>query len=338
MSNSVQIANTGETFDVAPEESILDAATRAGIRLPHECTFGGCGTCRIKVCDGAVSYEEFPMALTEEEHELGYALACQARPMGNLVIEPAAKGLEFTPPIIAQARVQGVNRLAGDIIQLVLSLPDEVQLDYRPGQYMNIQLPQGGTRSFSMASALLPDNQIDFHIRQIPGGHFTSQVLPSLERGDTLDVEIPLGTFCHRPDDWRPMILAATGTGLAPLKAILESLLDNEDCPPVCLYWGMRSEADLYAAKEIASWRGRLYEFEFIPVLSRSSENWQGRRGYVQDAVANDYTDMSEHAFYLCGAPEMINQAKQLFMARGADPDFIYADSFTFQAPVAVAA
>lgn len=338
MAYTVRIAETGESFEAAADESILDAATRAGVRLPHECTFGGCGTCRIKVHEGAVDYEEFPMALTEEEHEDGYALACQARSRADMLIEPAGKGLEFAPSFATTATVVKVEPLTPDINRLVLQLPEEVELDYRPGQYMNVVLPDGETRSFSMASALLPDGQIDFHVRRIAGGRFTETLLRELKPGDALHVELPLGTFCFHEEDWRPMILAATGTGLAPIKAILESLLDNDDCPPVTLYWGMRTEADLYMKDEIESWAGRLCEFRFVPVLSRPGEDWQGRRGYVQDAILEDHEDLSEYAFYLCGAPEMITQAKQLFVARGAELDYIYSDSFTFQHATALAA
>ncbi|MGN6660244.1 MAG: 2Fe-2S iron-sulfur cluster-binding protein, partial [Achromobacter mucicolens] len=138
-------------------------------------------------------------------------------------------------------------------------------------------------------------------------------------------------------EDWRPLIMMATGTGIAPIKAILESLLDNEDCPPVTLYWGMRTEADLYLRDEIESWASRLYEFNFVPVLSRAGADWQGRRGYVQEAVLADHADLSEHAFYLCGAPEMIRQAKSLLAERGASLDHLYADSFTFQHALAAA-
>lgn len=338
MSNKVRIAETDEAFNAADDETILAAATRAGVSLPHECTFGGCGTCRIKLHAGKVRYDEFPMALTEADEEAGFALACQAHALTDLIIEPAAGKLAFAPTMTVSAKVTGIRSLTADVTHLTLRLPDDAPLSYRPGQYMNIVLPDGSTRSFSMASAALPDNQVDFHIRHIPNGHFTGQVLPRLAPADPLQVQIPLGTFCYRPDDWRPMILAATGTGIAPLKAILESLLDNEDCPPVSLYWGMRTQADLYLKELLASWRDRLYDFHFIPVLSREDESWTGRLGYVQDAIVQDYDDLSEHAFYLCGAPRMIDAAKQLFTARGAQLDYVYSDSFTFQHSAAIAA
>jgi CDP-4-dehydro-6-deoxyglucose reductase len=150
-------------------------------------------------------------------------------------------------------------------------------------------------------------------------------------------VEIPLGSFRLHAEDYRPVVMAATGTGLAPIKSMLESLMDDADCPPVSLYWGVRTEADLYLAHEIRGWGERLYEFNFVPVLSRPGPDWQGRRGHVQDAVAQDFGDLSEHALYLCGSPAMIADAKQRFLARSASADHVYVDGFTFQHALAVA-
>lgn len=275
------------------------------------------------------------MALTEDEHDAGYALICQARCEEDLIIEPCAQGISFPDTVHVTASVSSVEPLTEGITRLVIQLPDGAPVEYLAGQYMNFVLPDASTRSFSMACAKPVDGKLDFHIRSIAGGLFTTSILPNLKPKDPLRMEIPLGMFCFRPDDWRPMIMAATGTGIAPIRAILESLLDTQDCPPITLYWGMRSESDLYAAREIESWAGRLYEFKFIPVLSRPDSQWTGRCGYVQDAILEDYDDLSEYAFYLCGSPDMIAQSKTAFCEKGAEIAFIYSDSFTFSGQVA---
>lgn len=331
MSYTVRVSDTDETFEVSREETILDAAMRAGIKLAHECTYGCCGTCRVQLQEGAVHYDEFPMALTEEEHAQGYALACQAHPDSDVLILPAGKDLELPDPVQLQATVQLVEPLTPDIMRLLLQLPEEADCDYRPGQHMNIHLPGAGERSFSMASAFPFGNEVEFHIRRIPGGFFTEQRLAALKPGDLLDVEIPRGNFCYRPDDWRPMLFVATGTGIAPIRAILESLLDDEDCPPVSLYWGMRTEADLYAREELESWADRLFEFNFVPVLSKADDTWSGRRGRVQQAIREDFDDLSEHAFYICGSPEMVAQTKHTVLELKGELDYIYSDSFTLR-------
>jgi CDP-4-dehydro-6-deoxyglucose reductase len=174
-------------------------------------------------------------------------------------------------------------------------------------------------------------NAVDFHIRRIPGGRFTDRALAQLQPGDTLEVELPLGTFRYHEEDYRELVMVATGTGISPIKCILQSLFDDPDCPPVSLYWGMREAPGLYLDEEIRSWGERLYEFRYVPVLSRPDASWTGRRGYVQDAVLQDHPALGEHSIYLCGSPRMIHDAKQAFLARGASVDHIYVDGFNFQ-------
>jgi CDP-4-dehydro-6-deoxyglucose reductase len=282
------------------------------------------------VVEGTVGYEdELPMGLTEEEAEAGYALACQARPTTDLVIS-VERTAACSAPTRLRASVEEVCAMGPDVTRLRLRLPDDAGLVYLPGQYMNVQLEGGRHRSFSMASKP-GGNSVDFHVRRIPGGVFTDRQLASLCGGSALEVELPLGNFRLHAEDYRPLVMVATGTGLAPIKSMLESLMGDEDCPPVSLYWGMRTEADLYLHDEIQGWAEHLYEFQYVPVLSRASDSWTGRRGYVQDAVLADLPDLSEHAIYLCGSPHMIADAKQAFLARGASMDHLYADSFVFQ-------
>ncbi len=325
----VQWLETGASFEVNPDEAVLTAALRTAVPMPHECESGGCGTCRMKLVEGSVAYDEFPMGLTPEEAAEGYALACQARPTSNLVVSvdpPAAS----SPPTRIGATVQRVRRLTPDVLQLCLRLPEDCGLVYHPGQYMNVQLEDGQHRSFSMASK--PDgSRVDFHVRRIPGGRFTDQQLAALCEGDVLELEVPLGSFRYHAEDYRPIVMVATGTGLAPIKSMLESLLDDTDCPPVSLYWGMRTEADLYLQDELRAWAGRLYEFNYVPVLSRPGPGWTGRRGHVQQAVVEDLPDLSEHALYLCGSPAMIADAKSVFAAHAASLAHVYTDSFVFQ-------
>lgn len=329
MAHRVLWIQSQESFVVADGETLLDAASRQGIALPHECTFGGCGTCRFQVIEGSVDYEELPLALTEDEHKQGIGLACQARALSDLVIS-AERTIGCSEPTRVEVEVAELALLSQDIYHLQLRLPHEHGIVYRPGQYLNIYLDDMTHRSFSMANS--PDNgRIELQVRRIDGGHFTDHLLNQMQVGQRLSVEMPHGAFYYHEKDYRPMVFAATGTGIAPIKAILESLLDDEDCPPITLYWGMRDEQSLYLAEQIASWDKRLYEFQFIPVLSNPPATWQGRKGYVQDAVLADLPDLSEHAIYLCGSPAMIQDAKARFISAGAEAAHIYSDSFVFQ-------
>ncbi|HRL26219.1 2Fe-2S iron-sulfur cluster-binding protein [Alcaligenes sp. SDU_A2] len=333
MAHRVDIKETGEQFWVEPQESILQAAQRQGVRIHSDCEFGGCGTCRIQVTRGQVSYEDdcLPMSISDQEHEQGHAAACQARLQADIEIS-LANHIDVLPDTQqVTARVHSVARACQGIWHLVLQLPDEAVVPFRPGQYLNILFDDGRARSFSMANADARSGRIELYVREVEGGRFTQACLPGLKAGDALQVQLPLGVFYWRERDWRPMVMVATGTGIAPIRAILESLLDNADCPPVSLYWGMNRPEDLYLAQEFASWADRLCEFQFVPVLSHADQDWSGARGYVQQQVCRDIPDLSEHAVYLCGSPVMIEQAQALFAEHGADARFMYADAFNFQ-------
>lgn len=333
MAYQVEVVETGAVFEVNPEEKLLEAAARQGVKIYSDCEFGGCGTCRIKVVQGAVHYEDdfLPMSLSEEEHAEGFAAACQAHLSANIKISLANHLDELPEAHVMSLDVASVTPLCKGVRELRLRGDDLAQVSYLPGQYLNILVGDGRSRSFSMACATAQNNELRLFIREIAGGQFTQRLLPQLTPGQTLQVELPLGTFYYRERDWRPIVFIATGTGIAPIRAILESLLDNEDCPPIHVYWGMRTEEDLYQQAEFESWAPRLSDFVFTPVLSQPSANWTGRVGYVQEAVAADYVDASEPAFYLCGAPAMIEEATTKLKAQGAESDFIYADAFTFQ-------
>ena len=330
MTCRVTVAGSGETFVVGPDQSVLAAALEANLNLAHDCKSGTCGTCRVRLVSGAVAYREEPMGLMPEEAEAGYALACQARPLGDLVIEAEVQPPLAAPPSRQRAVVHDIRHFGPDVAHLTLDLPEVAGFDYLPGQHVAILMDDGRPRSFSMASA--PNgSRFDLHIRRIPGGAFTDGLLPALRPGATLDVELPHGAFYLRKDDFRPLLMVATGTGLAPIKSILESLMDDPDCPPALLYWGSRAPEGLYLDGDIAGWGARLPEFDYRPVLSRGNGGWTGRRGYVQDAVVADIEDLSEYAIYLCGSPTMVAAAKALFVERGASLNHIYADSFLFQ-------
>ncbi len=329
------------SFDASPDETVLSAAHRAGVVLPSECEFGGCGTCRVTLREGHVQYEEMPLALSQEEADAGFALLCQARARSDLVVS-TERVLDAPAAQRRQAKVLRVEPLSGDVTRLVLTFDDGQPFAFRPGQYLNVLLGDLGVRSFSMASrATLADDPAlaEFHIRRIDGGHFTHRRLGTLRAGETLDIEAPLGAFGYHADDYRPIVMVATGTGIAPLRSMLSEMLADGDTPPITLYWGARTADALYLHEELEALAATHEDFRYVPVLSRADAGWQGVRGYVQDAVLSDQPDLSEHAIYLCGSPVMIADATRSFVANGASVRYLYADSFTFHhAPLVDAA
>ena len=307
------------------------AALRQDVQLAHECTFGGCGTCRLKIVEGSVDYEEFPMALTPEEAQQGYALACQARPRSDLVIsaEPAIE--DVCEPQRATALVKELRWFTPEVANLQLELPDLPGFRYLPGQYMNVHLGDGTHRSFSMAS--LPNaGTVDFHVRRIPGGRFTDSHLARSCRAMRSTSSCRLGAFRYHAEDYRPIVMVATGTGLAPIKSILESLMDDEDCPPVIAVLGhahrirpvpRRGDPALGAAPVRLS--------ICAGVVARVRRVAGPARPCPGCGAGRPAPTSSGHSIYLCGSPAMIADAKHVFLARGADLEHIYTDGFSFQ-------
>lgn len=324
--------DTGARFSAAEGEPLLDAALRAGLALPHDCRLGGCGSCRVRLLQGELAYDEPPFALDDAGRAAGEALACQGRVQGEIVfsVAPAAPATALAAPQRLQARVLERIAAAPGVSRLRLALPPGVPVVWRPGQHLDLLLPDGRRRSFSMAN-LPGQGEVELHVRHIDGGRFTGGLLPRLRPGDVLDVELPLGRFHFHPEDDLPLLLVATGTGVAPLKALLDALQEAGDGPPASLYWGVREPGGHYLDAEIAAWSRALFEFRHVPVLSRPDPGWTGRRGHVQQAVLDDALDLAGHAIYLCGSPAMVRDAMRDFGARGADPARLYTDSFLFQ-------
>ncbi|PTE01980.1 CDP-6-deoxy-delta-3,4-glucoseen reductase [Pandoraea apista] len=331
------------SFEAAADETVLEAARRAGVVLPSACEFGGCGTCRVKLQQGRVQYEGPPDALSQDEANEGYALLCQARAVSDLAISTERPLAAPAPARHRKAEVVSTAVLSPEVTRLVLAVDDDEPWVFRPGQYVNVLLGEAGPRSFSIASRPEPSDdprQLELHIRRIDGGYFTQTRLSALRAGDRLDIEAPMGGFGYHEDDYRPIVMVATGTGIAPLRSMLVEMLAGGDTPPIDLYWGGRNADALYLHDELTQLAQQHEDFRYVPVLSRPDATWQGARGYVQDAVVADHPDLSEHALYLCGSPVMIADAKRAFVASGASVRYLYVDSFTFQhsAPVQAAA
>jgi CDP-4-dehydro-6-deoxyglucose reductase len=234
--------------------------------------------------------------------------------------------------------VAALTRAAPDVMVLKLQLSANVVFKYRAGQYLEFILRDGARRSYSMANA--PENigtppMIELHVRHMPGGKFTDHVFGAMKDKDILRVEGPLGSFFLREDSDKPIVLLASGTGLAPIKAIIEHMQAKAITRPAVLYWGCRSRADLYLDDWARSMAARLPHLRYVPVLSeaRDVDGWAGRTGLVHHVVMADLPDLSGYEVYACGAPIMVDSAKSDFTARcGLPQDAFYADSFTSEA------
>jgi len=328
----VTLRPSGKTYVVPDRRPILACALASGISLPYACRMGCCRTCRGRILEGSVDYGEVISAyLDERDKAAGYALLCKASPLTDVVIEVDEQPL-LEPPGEFVAMVKRIERVAPDIALVRLRLPLHEPMRFAAGQYIDIVLDDGRRRSYSIANASAASGVIDveLHIQHIPGGAFTDRLFREMKQRERLRFEGPLGTFFLR-DGAEPVVLVATGTGYAPLRSIIARALADGSTRPMTLYWGARQRRDLYAFEEPARWASEHPWFRFVPVLSRPTleDAWTGRTGYVQDAVVRDAPDLSAHAVYASGAPEMVDAARGAFVTHGQLPgDRFYADAF----------
>ncbi len=332
MTFKVRIEPSGHEFTVAEKETVLEAALRQGYTLPYSCRNGSCGTCKGRLRAGEVDYGVYEdKALSAAERAAGFALFCQAIPRSDLVIE--AKELAAVAGIAIKtlpARVVKMERAADDVMILSLKLPANQRLQFLAGQYVDILLKDNQRRSFSLANPPHADETLQLHVRHVPNGLFTTHVFTRMKEKDLLRLRGPLGVFFLREESERPAILVAGGTGFAPMKAILEHAFARGVSRPLHLYWGVRAQRDLYMDALPRAWAQEQAHFKYTPVLSapRPEEQWQGRTGWVHEAVMADTPDLSGYEVYASGPPPMIEAVKQICFARGLTPDRLFFDSF----------
>ncbi len=336
MTFKVRLQPSGQEFQAAPRETVLDAALRQGVMLPYGCRNGACGSCKGKLLEGRLDYDGFEVtalspALSKAELQAGYALFCQARPLTDLTIEArtldAAGGIK---PRILPCRVSKLERLTADVMRVFLKLPAAERLQFLAGQYIDFLLPTGRRRSFSIANAPQSDEFIELHIKHIEGGRFTGDVFSELKEKALLRLEGPLGNFYLRKDSTRPIIFVAGGTGFGPIKGIIESALAEGITRPMHLYWGARAQRDLYLDQLPRAWQARHGHFHYTPVLSQPQDHWSGKTGYAPPAVMEDFPGLSGYEVYTSGPPAMVRDAQASFLKRGLTLENFYSDAFEF--------
>ncbi len=334
MTHLVTIRNTKHQFKVEDDETILQAALAAGLVIPYGCRDGACGSCKGKLIEGSIDYGRYSdKALSAEERAAGSALFCQAKPTSDVVIE--ARSVRAAGDIqvrILPSRLQKLERVTDDVAILYLKLPATERFQFIAGQYLDIMLRDGTRRSFSMANAPHDDEFVQLHVRHVPGGSFTDHVFLKMKEREILRFEAPLGTFALQEESAKPIVFVASGTGFAPIKAILETAFRAGNTRPMVLYWGGRRPKDLYMNELPVKWAAEHPNFKYVPVISDAlpEDNWTGHSGFVHRAVMQDFPDLSGHQVYACGVPVMVDAAKKDFttICRLPEEEF-YCDSFT---------
>lgn len=336
------------TLEARDRETILDAALRAHVNLPHSCKGGNCGSCRARLVSGNVRYPRgTPLGLSADEVERGYVLLCQAVPTTDVVVE--AREIRRVTDVEVKSlpcRVERMQRLAPDVMALSLRLPAIEDFRFEAGQYLDVMLDDGRRRSFSIASPPHDAGVLELHVRRASRGEFTMHVFETMRPGALLRIEGPLGQFVYRDPDvpaaqhasLAPAIFVAGGTGFAPAKSMLRHALETGGKRPLHLYWGARHEVDLYEDAWVRERVARFPHFRYTPVLSmpEGDEASRHRTGLVHEAVLADYADLQGHDVYAAGPPAMIAALREHLPSHGLEPGALHFDSFEY-APDALA-
>lgn len=347
-SHQVTVLPSGRSFEVLPGEAILAAGIRAGIGLPYGCKDGACGSCKCKKISGAVVHGPHQSkALSEAEEAAGYVLTCCGVPQGDVVLESRQVTEAGAFPIRKMpVRVNEMQKVSPDVMRLVLQLPANDSFQFHAGQYVEFLLRDGARRSYSMANA--PHSRagqptatppvgatMELHIRHMPGGKFTDHVFGTMKEKEIQRIEGPYGSFYLREDSDKPIVLLASGTGFAPIKAIIEHMQHKSITRPATLYWGGRRPGDLYLNDWVKAQLANTPNLRYVPVISNAlpEDGWTGRTGFVHQAVLQDLPDLSGFEVYACGAPIVVDSALADYTAKaGLPPEAFFADAFTSEA------
>ena len=332
----ISLPKSNRSFSVAPDQSVLDAALGASLNLPHSCKGGNCGSCRARLLQGEVHYPHGrPLGLSDAEVAEGFVLLCQARARSDLSIET----FEVTTPEQAvtkrlPARIERAALLSHDVMGLYLRLPAAEPFSFEAGQYIDVMLPGGRRRSFSIASPPHDSRLLELHVRRVVGGEFSDRLFAREMQSALLTIEGPLGQFVYRPPvdtpGAAPMLLVGGGTGVAPLLSILRHVVENGIERDITIYWGVRSECDLYAHSALEELTARVGCVRYVPVLSEPSPAWAGLRGWVHEAVLREIDGLDRYDVYAAGPPAMIEAVRLEFGSHGVAANRLFFDSFDY--------
>lgn len=336
MTFSVTICRSGEPLGeplaVEMGDTILATALAKGLPFPHSCQAGNCGSCKVRLVGGDVDMTPFSeFALTEQERADGIILACRSVPWEDCEIELLDDDeVVVHPHRDLMCRVIGLENLTHDIKRVVLTVESGGPFSFSAGQYAGVSFGGLAPRDYSMANR--PDEkELEFHIRNMGGG-VSHHVYNKLQLGDAVRVEGPFGTSHLREAHEGQILAIAGGSGLAPIKGIVETALANGMHQSVHLYTGARREQDLYLEDHFRSLAARHPNLNYTPVLSEADQPTARRTGYVGDIAVADHLDLDGFRVYLAGPPPMVEATTALLIDKGLPSSMIHADAFYSEA------
>lgn len=318
MNYKIEIQPAGVHFQSS--NNLLDDALEQSIPLEHSCKTGDCGACVAEVISGEIENEHGDIV------QQGMVLTCQSKALSDVTLKA-----NYYPELVGQkqqtvpCKVASFELVADDILVIKFRFPPTAKFDYLPGQYVDLSF-KGIKRSYSIANAKHVSDGVELHIRKVPNGQMSELIFNGLKENQLMRIEGPKGTFFVK-DNSKPLILIATGTGIAPIKAIAEQLVNDNDKREIHIYWGMQYASELYC-KELPELAAQYKHIYFNSVLSKELDE-SSRKGYVQDAVCQDFDSFADYEIYACGSLQMITDAKTTFLNKQLSLDAFHSDAFT---------
>ena len=318
--------NNNKTFTSDKDSTIFEAAKKNNIVLEHSCLSSRCRSCMVKVLSGNTINKEVELVLTEEDKNENFVLSCNAKPLSDLELDIEDLGeITLFEKKIIPSKISVIEKLTDDVIKVVLRIPPNSNFNFNSGQYVNV-IKGNLTRSYSIANSSNHKNQLEFFIKNYINGLMSEYFFKEAKINDLLRLEGPIGTFFLRDSSFKNIIFLATGTGIAPIKSILEGLEKSHQLYQNKNLWvfiGARYKNDLFWEPN-----SETLNIKYIPVLSRQDNDWNGEKGYVQDIVLKQQIDLENTQVYACGSYDMINSAKELFFKNNLKENNFFSDAF----------
>jgi CDP-4-dehydro-6-deoxyglucose reductase len=312
-------------FSCEEVDTILVGAQKENINLNYSCKTGRCQSCKARVIKGTTNAEFEEIGLSAEDTENGYILTCVRTPTSDVILDLDDLSDYMLEPIkTLPSKIDSITKISSNVIELQLRIPPSASFNYLSGQYIKI-IRGDYKRSYSIANRNSASNLVLF-IKNYEGGRFSNYLFNEAKINDLLRIEGPMGTFFYRNTNKKNIVFLATGTGIAPVKAILEQMdSDNEDTlnKNIYVFFGGRFSEDLFWKPEFSN-----IKVNFIPVLSKNTHDWNGATGYVQDVVLSKSINLSDSVVYACGSEKMINDSNKILIQNGLSEDSFYSDAF----------
>lgn len=316
-----------KVFNCDENTTIFEAAKSNGIALEHSCLKARCRSCVVQVTEGTTKDKLDDMVLSEEEKNQKLTLSCNSIPTSDVSLAIEDLGdIELYEKKIVPVKIHLIEKLTADVIKVILRLPPNANFKYNSGQYVNL-IKGALKRSYSIANAFKENSILEFYIKKYEKGLMSTYWFEQAKENDLLRMEGPLGSFFLRNTNKKNIIFLATGTGIAPVKSILEQVITAKNKyldKNFWLFFGARYQKDVFWEPNEVS----IFNLKYIKVLSRETSEFKGYKGYVQDAVIDNHIDLEDAQVYACGSNEMIESAKKILTKKALPENEFFSDAF----------